>query len=230
MILANAAHQMVDLLGPLHQLVGDTARLSHASGIEKRLLACLLSFTMLTSQVLPVVAADDADVTVSENVTAEEETEETGSYDIELEEEEAGDADDAEEGEFFYDIAAEDEDVIADEYSIDNDIPSYIYVGDTRKAIIPASVTIQGTTYDLNTTVEYESRISYRARKIKPYEDLGAVVTSSGLNDMVQELASGGGDIHEMGFPSYNGNPREHNWDPHTSPDMTRSLPLACSL
>ena len=35
---------------------------------------------------------------------------------------------------------------------------------------------------------------------------------------------------HEMGFPSYKGNPREHNWDPHTSPDMTRSLPLACSL
>ena len=35
---------------------------------------------------------------------------------------------------------------------------------------------------------------------------------------------------HEMGFPSYNGNPREHNWDPHTRPDMTRSLPLACSL
>ena len=34
---------------------------------------------------------------------------------------------------------------------------------------------------------------------------------------------------HEMGFPSHNGNPREHNWDPHPRPNMTRSLPLARS-
>ena len=62
--------------------------------MKKRLLAALLSLTMLTAQVLPVVAVDDADVTVSENFSAEEETEEavdetveeTGLYDIELEE------------------------------------------------------------------------------------------------------------------------------------------------
>ena len=34
---------------------------------------------------------------------------------------------------------------------------------------------------------------------------------------------------HEMGFPSHNGNPREHNWDHHPRPDRTRSLPLARS-
>ena len=42
-------------------------------------------------------------------------------------------------------------------------------------------------------------------------------------------LIQGDPGAHEMGLPSHNGNPREHNWDPHPRPDMTRSLPLAHS-
>lgn len=170
--------------------------------MKKRLLAGLLSFTMLTAQVLPVVAADDADVTVSEDVYAEEETEEaaeeTELYDIELEEEEVGDVDDLEEGEYFYDIAASEDDVIIDEYSVDMDVPSYIFTDDSSEKVIIANATIQGNAYDLSTTVVYDTKISYRARKIKPYEDLGARVTSSGLNNLVQELATGSGDISSI--------------------------------
>ena len=80
--------------------------------MKKRLLAALLSFTMLTAQVLPVIAADDADVAVSADAAAEEETGDSVSADepvfietdaIETEYEE--DALSEAEGEISYDLA-----------------------------------------------------------------------------------------------------------------------------
>ena len=69
--------------------------------MKKKLLAGILSFTMLAGQVLPVVAADDVDVAVSENETVVEESAEEAA-------EETTASEDAVEAEVVSDTVVED--------------------------------------------------------------------------------------------------------------------------
>ena len=171
--------------------------------MKKRLLAALLSFTMFTAQVLPVTAADDADVTVSADVFAEEETEaddsadETGIYETDAEEIgiEEGAVSEAE-GEISYDLAeiAVSEDIDAEEAEITGSTASHISVGEWATYMydtgVDDGIEIDGTYYVPVTIIKYRKEISYRGRKIKPAEDLEAVIEASGLQALAEALVT----------------------------------------
>ena len=152
--------------------------------MKKRLLAGLLSFAMLTGYIMPVVAADDADVTVSGDVVAGEETE--------FEEDTVAEA----EGEISYDLAEIEvsEDIEAAEAETAEAEDSYIYVGDWATYMydvgVDDGIEINGTYYVPVTIIKYRSEISYRGRKIKPAEDLEAVIDASGLQAMAGALVT----------------------------------------
>lgn len=146
--------------------------------MKKKLLAGLLSFTVLTAQMLPVIAADDADVVVSENAVVEDE-------------EEA----EVVEGEEFFDFAQHEtslQDVEIGEIELDEASSSYIYVGAPAKYTytVTDNVEFNGKVYNSSTTIAYNSKISYRAKKIKADLDLGAAVSASGLYAMVNDLTT----------------------------------------
>ena len=171
--------------------------------MKKRLLAGLLSFTMLTGQMLPVVAADDADVTVSEDavyVEEAEEAEEAVDYvDIELGE------DDEEivlgEGEEIsyetaslgsFDALLAGDDVVVEEDAIDEAASnSHIYsINPTTATIVADAIVINGQTYSLTGNVSYNTNVSYRGKEIKPAEDLNAVATSASLEQLALDLGA----------------------------------------
>ncbi|MBR6256709.1 MAG: hypothetical protein IKR23_04950 [Lachnospiraceae bacterium] len=171
--------------------------------MKKRLLAALLSFTMLTAQVLPVIAADDADVAVSADAAAEEETGDSVSADepvfietdaIETEYEE--DALSEAEGEISYDLAEIEvsEDTEAEEAEITGSTASHISVGEWATYMydtgVDDGIEIDGTYYVPVTIIKYRKDISYRGRKIKPAEDLEAVIEASGLQALAEALVT----------------------------------------
>ncbi len=183
--------------------------------MKKKLLAGLLSFTVLTAQMLPVIAADDADVVVSENAVVVEETEEEAGQEAEAEPqvvEEAVDTVEIELGEddeeivlgegeeIRYEVAtAEDlktllngEDVVTDEDAID-EAGAFIKIGNrTTASIVADPVEIAGTTYNLDIKLSYYSAISYRGRKIKAVDDekesLRAEASSASLEKLAMSL------------------------------------------
>ena len=190
--------------------------------MKKKLLAGLLSFTVLTAQMLPVIAADDADVVVSENAVVVEETEEEAES---VSEDVAEDTTDIvfEVGEevsidAFSDCVLLNEEVVSEENgeavveseyllnSINTDIvvdgsdlvdamavPGYIYEDDKRTEVISPDLFNDGTReVNLNTSVSYFHEINYRGNKIKPVDQLGATVVSSGLYDYAKVLMTTG--------------------------------------
>ena len=181
--------------------------------MKKRLLALILSAAMMTESVLPVVAADDVEVTASEN--AAEEVAEEVAEDVVAEEEPA--AEEAEEDavvsesevvtreseEFFataeyesYDIPADLQFEDAGEYEITTATSltpvKTVYKGAfvNHNYTITDKATVMGKEYDVSTVISYRSSISYRARKIKPVDDLGASIKSSGLYTIVNNLTT----------------------------------------
>ncbi|MBR6256708.1 MAG: hypothetical protein IKR23_04945 [Lachnospiraceae bacterium] len=183
--------------------------------MKKKLLAGLLSFTMLTGQMLPVVAADDADVTVSEDaVIAEEETEaeaaeeETAEEAVEVEEigspiayeEEVVSEEDGEEvseySAYYLVKVGEDgavEDVDVEDAALDQAAANHIYAVERVGHKVDASTfDVNGTSVVVDATFSYYGYISYRAKKIKPVEDLEVKVESSGLYSVAQALATPG--------------------------------------
>lgn len=183
--------------------------------MKKKLLAGLLSFTVLTAQMLPVIAADDADVVVSENAVVVEETEEEAGQEAEAEpqvveeavddvEIELGEDDEeivlGEGEEIRYEVAtAEDlktllngEDVVIDEDAID-EAGAFIKIGNrTTASIVADPVEIAGTTYNLDIKLSYYGAISYRGRKIKAVDDakdsLNAQASSASLEKLAMDL------------------------------------------
>ena len=175
--------------------------------MKKRLLAGLLSFTMIAGQIMPVVAADDAEVTVSEEVVVtdgEEEdvvsvqdgTEMPGEETDFTEVEEISDEDvtDEAEGETFYNVAEFDgaEDIEAAEVEILEAAASHIYSGSqlTYTYTVADNVEINGGIYNATTVISYNSEISYRGRKIKAESDLNAKISSSGLYKLASDLVT----------------------------------------
>lgn len=184
--------------------------------MKKKLLAGLLSLTMLTGQMLPVVAADDAEVTVSEDVVYEEEgAEEDGNLEIEGEAIEIEVPDEepvAGEGEEFVytavtptaeeldkileSIAAgEDVEVIEGE-TVDAPSATQIYVRDRIVAnVVAESIDINGKTYPLSAEVAYYSGVNYRGRKIKADTDLFAQAASADLYAVAADMVGTGADL-----------------------------------
>lgn len=171
--------------------------------MKKKLLAGLLSFTMLTGHIMPVVAADDADVTVSEDVIAGEETEESISADeadfIEQTGEEAGSEEDVDAqayGEVYYASAEMEapEDTEAAEAETAGASASHIYTGEWDGFMYDVGteggIEIDGTNYVPLTVIQYRKEISYRGRKIKPAEDLEAQIGGSGLVALAEALVT----------------------------------------
>ena len=176
--------------------------------MKKKLLAGLLSFTVLTAQMLPVIAADDADVVVSENAVVVEETEEEAGQEAEAEPqvvEEAVDDVEIELGEDDEEIvlgegeelsyeravisSAVGEDVVVEEGELAEASVSHIYAKNQKSGTIVADpVVINGTTYNLTGSVTYYGNISYRGRKIKPLEDLNAKASSASLEKLAKDL------------------------------------------
>ena len=188
--------------------------------MKKRLLAGLLSFTMLTGQMLPVVAADDADVTVSgDAVYVEEETDgvETVYVDGDFEIEDNIDFTKeyvVEDGEYTYVYNMEPidsvaiaengyassefpEDFVVEEGDLQNAAASHIRLEGAKSETIEAGVfEANGELYNISTSIIYNSMISYRGRKIKAYDDkkvgLNATVTNSGLYNLAASLSTSG--------------------------------------
>ena len=166
--------------------------------MKKRLLALILSAAMMTESVLPVVAADDVEVTASENaaeevaedVVAEEEpaaeeveedavAEETAEIeDVELE-----DVVVEEDGEFTYvsgykvsNFEKNSDIILDDETELDYAASGSSHIYAKNKISVKVSseegIDIKGTNYPVNATVAFNSEISYRGRKIKPVEKI----------------------------------------------------------
>ena len=179
--------------------------------MKKRLLAGLLSFTMLTAEVLPVIAADDA--VVSENVVVEEDAaeEEAEFKEADLTEEEQAIFDSLEPGESYevFDgentitysiepvelVKADVQDQAVPEVGEEEEFQyaattfSYIYARNEKTATLNAGTyEVNGSVYNVNAAIAYYSNISYRAKKIKP-EKLNIHVTKSGLYDIASALA-----------------------------------------
>lgn len=185
--------------------------------MKKKLLALILSAAMLTESVLPVVAADDVEVTASENAAEEvaeevaedvvaeeepeaEEAEETAAEEVaETTEDEAGVKTD-------YVVISESE-VMAGPVAVlfgtedeavqeSEDVTAAgdnAVVGAAKTTSIDAgTITINDKNYSVNATIKYYSSISYRCRKIKPDKDLGATVTGSGLYNIARDLTTTG--------------------------------------
>ncbi len=201
--------------------------------MKKRLLAGLLSFTMLTAEVLPVIAADDA--VVSENAVVEEDETDAEAVieedatdaeeavieedavveeeEVELTPEEEAIFDNLEAGERYevkdgnntivYELlpvdnvlssisVAEDTDNYQEESVYDATTTSHIYATAYKTATLTADpIEINGKVYYINSTVGFNSRISYRAKKVKA-DKLNPTITSSSLYDIANALVPSG--------------------------------------
>ncbi len=190
--------------------------------MKKKLLAGILSFTMLAGQVLPVVAADDADVAVSENETvveesAEEAAEETAedesveteaveaevdnditdSIPVEGELEEFGTAELVDYNfsnvEAFNDPSINLETNYNEIVGASTPINDHIGVGQYQAALIDAgTINIDGVDYNLSAEISYYNIISYRGRKIKADELYPTMTKKFQIYDLAEKFTTKG--------------------------------------
>ncbi len=179
--------------------------------MKKRLLAALLSVTMLTAEVMPVIAAGDE--VVSENAAVEEEAAEEaeGSDEIvgfdgillnESVREENGEK--VVESDYLVGFPSAGDAVSVDDAAENADkaetsAPNFIYVGaQTDKKITAEPYIYNSISYPVDATVTYFSRISYRGKPVKAQakdnytSQLYAVVNKSALYDMAAKLSPAG--------------------------------------
>ena len=133
--------------------------------MKKKLLAGLLSVVMLIGDLQPVLASDDADVTVSEEVSVEEDEESYEEYDF--------DGDD-----IYEDVTAKAPQAPA---IIDK-------TSDDEKTITSKSFTINKVPYTISAEVSYYTVVQFCNRKIKAGTDLDAEVKCNDLNDVACDL------------------------------------------
>ena len=134
--------------------------------MKKKLLAGLLSVAMLIGSLQPVMASDDAQVTVTEEAD-ENDTEDSYEEDGIEAGDEIIDADDT--------MAAKPEPEPA---TVDKSSVSY-------NTIYAKPVKINKITYDLSAEVSYYDVVKYCGRKIKAATDLDAEVKSPSLESLV---------------------------------------------
>lgn len=144
--------------------------------MKKKLLTGLLTITMLFGQILPVMASDDTDISVSEDVITEDET------DIQ-ETELVNETDDSDLSEY---IIEETEEYVPGEADTDDARKNVRRL--TYGQIVANPVTINGKVYNLYADVAYYAQVLYTGKKIKPVANLLAEARSTDLDSLAMEL------------------------------------------
>ena len=186
--------------------------------MKKRVLALMMSAVMLLGETLPVMAIEDTVAVSEDEITSEvidadvEDESEVVAYetkDVIVEEAPAAETAAVEE------VAAATEeinieDIEGDEFDCVSLFDNYevsgtpeagslslIHKDFTNKTITGGSFEADKP-YNLDTTIAYRAGINYRARKIKPVEDLEVQATKSGLFDLAKDLTTTGSFTTEV--------------------------------
>ena len=135
--------------------------------MKKRLLAAMLSLTMLFGQLMPVMAGDDADAAVSEEAVTEEETQDKETSP-------AGEVED---------VDIEEAGYVALPAGVN--VKTVLY-----NHIVGKPVKINNVDYNFNAYVSYYGKIQYlgKGKKVKPAEHLEAEVYVTNLDELVWDV------------------------------------------